>query len=359
MTIDNDTSMKSNGGSDVSLATIDTPLAQRSTLTVAVTGAAGQIAYSLLPRIASGDVFGTNTPIHLSLLDIPPARQALEGVKMELEDLAEPLVASVQAHTDAEQAFRAADYVVFLGAFPRKEGMERRDVMERNVGIFAAQGKALASAAKPTVKALVVGNPANTNAAILSRAAPTLPRESISALTRLDQNRAQSLAARRLGVPADTVSDVIIWGNHSSTQYPDLRHARTTAEPTPGSVVARIGDASWVEGEFVSTIQKRGAAVIAARKLSSAASAAKAIADHLRDWALGSDGRIVSMGVYTEGAEYGTPAGLYYSLPVRCEAGGSYKVVTGLTVDDFSRSMMDATGRELAEELELAKSLLK
>mmetsp|Transcript_3108 Transcript_3108/g.9813 ORF Transcript_3108/g.9813 Transcript_3108/m.9813 type:complete len:328 (-) Transcript_3108:373-1356(-) len=323
-------------------------------ITIVVTGGAGQIAYSLLPPLASGSVFGNDQPVKLHLLDIPPAQTALEGVKMELEDLAYPLLAGVVGTDDPALAFKGADYAVFLGAFPRKEGMERKDVMAKNVGIFNSQGKALSDHASPNVKCLVVGNPANTNAAILSAAAPAIPKENITALTRLDHNRAQSLAAAKVGVPCDQVEGVIIWGNHSSTQYPDVRHAKTTE----GIKVMDKVDHAYLEGEFLSTIQKRGAAVIAARKLSSAASAAKAICDHLRDWALGSDGRVVSMAIYSDGSHYGAPAGVYYSMPVVCTA-GSYKIVEGLPIDDFSRGMMDATGAELAEELVLAQELLK
>lgn len=219
-------------------------------------------------------------------------------MKLELEDLAYPLLAGTVTTDDPAVAFKDADYAVFLGAFPRKEGMERKDVMAKNVGIFNEQGKALSDHGKPTVKCIVVGNPANTNAAILSAAAPKIPKENISALTRLDHNRAQSLAASKMGVPCDQVEGVIIWGNHSSTQYPDVRHAKTK----DGVRIMDKLDHSYLEGEFLTTIQKRGAAIIAARKLSSAASAAKAICDHLRDWSLGSDGRIVSMAVFSDGA---------------------------------------------------------
>ena len=242
--------------------------------------------------------------------------------------------------------------MVFLGAFPRKEGMERKDVMEKNVGIFNSQGAALARA-KPTVKCLVVGNPANTNALILSQAAPAVPKENITALTRLDHNRARMALALKAGKAVDSVEGVIIWGNHSSTQYPDVSHA------TIDGVKANeaIADTAWLQGEYITTIQKRGAAIIAARKLSSAASAAKAICDHLRDWIKGSAGKIVSMGVRTDGTQYGIPAGLVYSLPVICKS-GTWTVVKGLAIDAFSREKMDATAAELVEEKAIASSLL-
>ena len=274
---------------------------------------------------------------------------------MELEDLAYPLIAGVIGTDDPAVAFKDADYGIFLGAFPRKEGMERKDVMEKNVGIFNSQGAALAANAKPTVKCLVVGNPANTNEAILSNAAPALPKTAFTALTRLDHNRAQSLAAAKMGITCDDMEGIIIWGNHSSTQYPDVRHAKSVS--TGATVMSKV-DQGYLEGEFLTTIQKRGAAIIAARKLSSAMSAAKAICDHIRDWHLGSKGKMVSMGVYSDGSYYGAPAGVYYSMPVVCEGGGVYKVVDGLPIDDFSRGKMDVTGNELAEELGLANSLI-
>jgi len=322
-------------------------------VTVVVTGGAGQIAYSLLPSLASGSVFGMDQPVILHLLDIPPAAIALDGVKMELEDLGCPLLAKVVATTDPANGFCGVDFAVFLGAFPRKEGMERKDVMEKNVGIFQAQGQALQNA-KPGVKCVVVGNPANTNAAILSRAAPNVNPKNISALTRLDHNRATSMLAIRAGVPCDQVAGCIIWGNHSSTQYPDVRHATVNGAPA-----LQACEAGWLEGEYISAVQKRGAAIIAARKLSSAASAAKAICDHLRDWVLGTGAdRFVSMAVKSDGTHYGIPEGLFYSFPVKC-AGGEWTVVDGLAIDDFSRGKMQATADELTDELKLADSLLQ
>lgn len=318
-----------------------------------ITGGAGQIAYSLLPPLASGAVFGMDQPVILHLLDIPPAITALGGVVMELEDLAYPLLAGVLGTTDPDEAFKDVDYAIFLGAFPRKEGMERKDVMTKNIGIFNSQGTALSKGAKPGVKCVVVGNPANTNAAILSRAAPNVDPKNISALTRLDHNRATSHLAIKCGVSCDKVSGVIIWGNHSSTQYPDVRHA--TVDGKPAREVCT--DAAWIEGEYITKVQKRGAAIIEARKLSSAASAAKAICDHMRDWVLGTGDGYVSMAVKSDGSHYGVPEGLFYSMPVKC-SGGEWTVVDGLPIDDFSQGKMTATANELSEELALALSLL-
>ena len=318
-----------------------------------ITGGAGQIAYSLLPPLASGAVFGMDQPVILHLLDIPPAITALGGVVMELEDLAYPLLAGVLGTTDPDEAFKDVDYAIFLGAFPRKEGMERKDVMTKNIGIFNSQGTALSKGAKPGVKCVVVGNPANTNAAILSRAAPNVDPKNISALTRLDHNRASSHLAIKCGVSCDKVAGVIIWGNHSSTQYPDVRHA--TVEGKPAREVCT--DQAWLEGEYITKVQKRGAAIIEARKLSSAASAAKAICDHMRDWVLGTGDGYVSMAVKSDGSHYGVPEGLFYSMPVKC-SGGEWTVVDGLPIDEFSQGKMTATANELSEELALALSLL-
>ena len=291
---------------------------------IVITGGAGQIAYSLLPPLASGAVFGMDQPVILHLLDIPPAITALGGVVMELEDLAYPLLAGVLGTTDPDEAFKDVDYAIFLGAFPRKEGMERKDVMTKNIGIFNSQGSALSKGAKPGVKCVVVGNPANTNAAILARAAPNVDPKNISALTRLDHNRASSHLAIRCGVSCDKVSGVIIWGNHSSTQYPDVRHA--TVDGKPAREVCT--DAAWIEGEYITKVQKRGAAIIEARKLSSAASAAKAICDHMRDWVIGTGDGYVSMAVKSDGSHYGVPEGLFYSMPVKC-SGGEWTVEIG------------------------------
>jgi len=317
---------------------------------VTITGGAGQIAYSLLPPLLSGAVFGPSQPVKLQLLDVEPALTALGGVIMECEDLAFPLYAGAIGTSDPNVAFKDADYAIFLGAFPRKDGMERKDVMEKNIGIFNSQGTAL-KGAKPNVKCLVVGNPANTNAAILASASG-LPSKNITCLTRLDHNRARSMIAIKAGLPVDAVDGVIIWGNHSSTQYPDVRHATVG-----GKKVLDTLPRDWLEAEFVTTVQKRGAAIIAARKLSSAASAAKAICDHMRDWSQGTGDLFVSMGVFTDGSKYGVPEGICYSLPCKC-TGGDWTVVDGLPIDDFSQAAMDKTKAELEEELKLAMSLI-
>uniref|UniRef100_A0A7S2INJ7 Malate dehydrogenase n=1 Tax=Haptolina brevifila TaxID=156173 RepID=A0A7S2INJ7_9EUKA len=323
----------------------------KAPIIVCVTGAGGQIAYSLLPSLLTGSVFGEDQPLMLHLLDIPPSMMMLSGVKMELEDLANPLYAGSICTTDPNEGFKDADYIIFLGSFPRREGMERMDVMERNVAIFASQGKAL-QCAKAGVKCLVVGNPANTNAAILSEHAPQVPKANISALTRLDHNRARSMLSIKKGAPLHEVEGVIIWGNHSSTQYPDVRHATISGAKALDAVPPE-----WCEGEFLTTVQKRGAAIIAARKLSSAASAAKAICDHMHDWVSGTLGKMVSMAVDSTGNSYGVPDGLFYSFPVTC-ADGKWTIVDGLPIDDFSRNKMDVTAEELAEELGMARSLI-
>lgn len=318
---------------------------------VVITGGAGQIAYSLIPYFCQGYVFGDSQRVILHLLDIPPAMEALKGVVMEIEDLAYPLVAGVLATTNLDEAFKDVDYAVFLGAFPRKAGMERKDLLEKNVGIFKAQGTALASHAKPTCKIVVVGNPANTNCLTLMRNAPKIPKENFSALTRLDHNRARAAVAIKVGVNVNDVEGTFIWGNHSSTQFPDIHHAKAA-----GKSVIEAVDQEWYKNDFMPMIQKRGAAIIAARKLSSAASAAKATADHLRDWANGTD-KPVSMAVISDGNKYGVPEGLMYSFPVNC-SNGSWSIVEGLPINDFSRQMMDATAKELSEEKQDAEEIL-
>jgi len=330
----------------------------KTPLRVVVTGAAGQISYSLLGLIAKGDVFGTDQPIDLVMLDLSFAEAALGGVVMELQDCAFPLVNSLTATCDQTAAFTDIDVAVLVGAFPRRPGMERKDMLEKNAEIFQAQGKLLDTVAKKTVKVLVVGNPANTNALIASTCAPSIPKENFSALTRLDQNRATSQIAMKSGVTANKVEKVTIWGNHSATQYPDAWQATVEKDGKSVSASTAVNDDAWLKGDFITTVQKRGAAVLEARKLSSAMSAAKAIGDHLRDWICGSNGRWVSMAVNSTGNTYSIPEGLIYSFPVTCEA-GKWTPVTGLTISDFSREKLTATANELAEEKQFALEFLK
>ncbi|GAU25248.1 hypothetical protein TSUD_17610 [Trifolium subterraneum] len=297
---------------------------------VLVTGAAGQIGYALVPMIARGVMLGPDQPVILHMLDIPPAAESLNGVKMELVDAAFPLLKGVVATTDVVEACTGVNIAVMVGGFPRKEGMERKDVMSKNVSIYKSQASALEKHAAANCKVLVVANPANTNALILKEYAPSIPEKNISCLTRLDHNRALGQISERLKVQVSDVKNVIIWGNHSSTQ---------------------------LNGEFISTVQQRGAAIIKARKLSSALSAASAACDHIRDWVLGTpQGTFVSMGVYSDGS-YNVPAGLIYSFPVTT-ANGEWKIVQGLSIDEFSRKKLDATAEELSEEKNLAYSCL-
>uniref|UniRef100_A0A3B3RMC1 Malate dehydrogenase n=1 Tax=Paramormyrops kingsleyae TaxID=1676925 RepID=A0A3B3RMC1_9TELE len=306
---------------------------------VLVTGAAGQIAYSLLYSIAKGDVFGKDQPIILLLLDIPLLREVIPTAK---EDV----------------GFKDLDAAVLVGSMPRKEGMERKDLLKANVNIFKSQGAALEKYSKKTVKVLVVGNPANTNCLIAAKSAPSIPKENFSCLTRLDHNRARSQVAIRVGVPADNVKNVIIWGNHSSTQYPDVHHAKVNIQGSEVNVFDAVKDDSWLKGDFISTVQQRGAAVIKARKLSSAMSAAKAICDHMRDiWFGTPEGEFISMGVYSSGNSYGVPEDLIYSFPVVIKD-KSWKIVDGLPIKDFSREKMDVTAAELVEERDTAVSFL-
>ncbi|OAD62736.1 Malate dehydrogenase, cytoplasmic [Eufriesea mexicana] len=295
-------------------------------ITVVVTGAAGQIAYSLLYQLAAGMVFGPNQPINLHLLDIPVMMKVLDGVVMELEDLALPLLKAIVPTADPAVAFKDVAAAFLVGSMPRREGMERKDLLAANVEIFKVQGEALNKYARKDVKVLVVGNPANTNALICSHYAPSIPKQNFTAMTRLDQNRAQAAVASRLNVQVDKVKNVIIWGNHSSTQYPDTAHATVTLEGSTKSVPTEINNEDWLNNIFVEIIQKRGAAVIAARKMSSAMSAAKAAGDHMRDWWVGTKpGEWISMGVLSDGS-YGIPKDIVFSFPVTVE-NGQYKIV--------------------------------
>jgi len=319
---------------------------------VVVTGAAGQIAYSLLYQLGKGDVFGQDQPLYLHLLDIPMMMGVLDGVVMEMLDCALPLVRGIVPTADPAVAFKDIDAAFLVGAMPRKEGMERKDLLAANVKIFKIQGEALDKHAKKNVKVLVVGNPANTNALICSKYAPSIPKENFTAMTRLDQNRAAAQIAVKMGVGVENVKNVIIWGNHSSTQYPDARFTLVKKGGEETKLVDSMPDASWLQDQFISTVQKRGASVIAARKMSSAMSAAKAACDHMRDWWLGTNSGWVSMGVISDGS-YGTPANVIFSFPVICKD-KQWTIVKGLDIDTFSKSKLEQTGQELQEEREEA-----
>lgn len=317
---------------------------------VTVTGAAGQIGYALLFRIASGEMLGKDQPVILQLLEITPALDALKGVVMEIEDCAFPLVQGMIPTDDANVAFKDTDYALLVGSRPRGPGMERKDLIEANAAIFSVQGKALNDHASRDVKILVVGNPANTNSLIAQRNAPDLDPRQFTAMTRLDHNRAIAQLASKTGKHVTDVKGLAIWGNHSATQYPDI-HEATVAGKSAMSLV----DMDWYENEFIPTVQQRGAAIIEARGASSAASAANAAIDHMHDWALGSDG-VVSMGVYSDGS-YGVEPGLIYSFPVTC-ANGDWQIVQGLQINEFSQAKMDATAAELIEERDAVAHLL-
>lgn len=319
---------------------------------IAVTGAAGQIGYSLLFRIASGAVFGPNTPVILQLLEITPALGALEGVRMELDDCAFPLLSGVVCTDNAETAFGDADAAFLVGAMPRKDGMERGDLLSANGGIFKPQGQALGAAAKKDVKVLVVGNPANTNALIAMNNAKGLDPSRFTAMTRLDHNRAITQLADKVGKPVTSIKKMTIWGNHSSTQYPDLFHCEVDGK----NAAAMVNDQAWLENDFIPTVAKRGAAIIKARGLSSAASAANAAIDHMHSWAMGTPaGDWVSMAIPSDGS-YGVPEGIISSFPCVCKD-GSYSIVQGLDIDDFSRARIDASAAELVEERDEVKKL--
>ena len=312
---------------------------------VAVTGAAGQIGYALLFRIASGEMLGKDQPVHLQLLEIPDekAQKALTGVMMELEDCAFPLLAGMEAHSDPASAFKDIDIALLVGARPRTADMERKDLLTANAQIFTAQGKALDKAAKRNVRVLVVGNPANTNAYIAMKSAPSLPKENFTAMMRLDHNRALSQLAAKTGKPVTSIEKLVVWGNHSPTMYPDVRFATVDGKPATSLI-----DQAWYRETYIPTVAKRGTAIIQARGLSSAASAANAAIDHVRDWVSGSNGKWVTMGVPSDGS-YGVPHDVIYGFPCVC-GGGQYEVVKGLQIDEFSRQKMDATLKELLEE---------
>jgi malate dehydrogenase len=323
-----------------------------SPVRVTVSGAAGQISYSLLFRIAAGEMLGPNQPVILQMLEITPALDALKGVAMELEDCAFPLVAGIVCTDQADIAFKDTDYALLVGARPRGPGMERKDLLEANAAIFSAQGKAINDNASRDIKVLVVGNPANTNALITQRNAPDIDARQFTAMTRLDHNRAMSQIADKAGKTINDVKNMTIWGNHSATQYPDLHHAKVD-----GQLAIDMVDQSWYEDEFIPTVQQRGAAIIKARGASSAASAANAAIAHMRTWVQGTEADDwVSMGVYSDGS-YGIAEGLIYSFPCTCES-GDWKIVQGLEINEFSRGKMSATEQELTEEKEGVAHLL-
>lgn len=323
--------------------------AVKAPLRVMISGAAGQIGYSLIPLIASGSVFGADQPIILHLLDLEFAQKTLQGVVMEIDDCAYPLVQSVVATSDLQVACTGVNYAVLVGGFPRKAGMQRKDLMDKNVPIFVGQGRALNAYADKNVKVLVVANPANTNSLILALNAPDIPKTNFSCLTRLDDNRAKAQLAQKAGVQVAQVKNTIIWGNHSKTQFPDISHAIVSKDSQEHPAAALVNDDEWNRTKFIPTVQNRGAAVIEMRGLSSAMSAANASADHLRDWHNGTKpGEYVSMGIFTTG-QYGVEPGLMFSFPCICKD-GQYQVVEGLAWDELSQTMIKATEKELIEE---------
>ena len=324
----------------------------KSPVRVTVTGAAGQISYSLLFRIAAGEMLGSDQPVILQMLEITPALEALKGVAMELEDCAFPTLAGMVCTDDPAVAFKDSDYALLVGARPRGPGMERKDLLEANAAIFSVQGKAINDHAAKHIKVLVVGNPANTNSLIAQRNAPNIDPRQFTAMTRLDHNRALSQLANKTGKTINDVTHMTIWGNHSATQYPDVHHAKVN-----GAAAIDMVDQAWYESDFIPVVQQRGAAIIKARGASSAASAANAAIGHMRSWALGTaEGDWVSMGVYSDGS-YGIAKGLIYSFPCVCK-NGDWEIVQGLEINAFSRAKMTATEQELAEERDAVKHLL-
>jgi len=320
---------------------------------VVVTGAAGNIAYAILFQIGQGKVLGDDQPIELRLLDIPPMSNAIKGVIMELQDCAYPVLTKIIGTTDYKTAFENVDIALLIGAKPRGPGMQRKDLLTANGAIFAGQGKALDQWASRNVKVCVVGNPANTNALIAAQNAPGLPKSAFTAMTRLDQNRAVSQLATRLNTPVEAIKNVIIWGNHSLTQVPDVNHGVVEGVPFPSLTTplrSAVNDHAYLDGEFMSTVQARGAAIIKAREKSSAASAASACVDHVRDWVLGTKkGEYVSMGVYSDGTSYGVPAGIVFSFPCQCY-NGQWHIVKGLQIDANTQKLIDVTTKELIDE---------
>ena len=327
-------------------------MASKAAVKVTVTGAAGQIGYALLFRIASGQLLGPDTPVRLSLLEIPPALKAAEGTAMELDDCAFPLLSGIDITDDPKRAFDGVNVALLVGARPRTKGMERGDLLEANGGIFKPQGEAINAHAADDIRVLVVGNPANTNALIAQSHAPDVPAERFTAMTRLDQNRAYSQLAKKLGVTVNDIKKLAIWGNHSATQYPDLFRAEVNGK----SAAEAVNDQAWLADTFIPTVAKRGAAIIEARGASSAASAANAAIDHVYDWVNGTaEGDWVSAGVVSDGS-YGVPDGIISSFPVT-STGGNYEIVKGLEIDDFSRGKIDASVAELVEERDAVQAL--
>lgn len=324
----------------------------KSPVRVAITGAAGQISYSLIFRIAAGDMLGKDQPVILQLLEIPPAMDALNGVVMELNDCAFPLLQGIVTSDDANVAFKDADLAILVGSRPRGPGMERSDLLQANGAIFTAQGKALSDNANPDVKVLVVGNPANTNALILLKNAPNLNPKNVTSMMRLDHNRSISQIAEKIGCHSNDIEQVVVWGNHSATQFPDISYATMNGEKVADKV-----DNDWYVNEFIPLVQQRGAAIIKARGASSAASAASAAIDHMRSWILGSNGVWVSMGVYSAGNSYDIDEDLMFSFPITCE-NGEWKEVTGLEVSDFQREMITDTEKELQSEREAIADMI-
>ncbi len=319
---------------------------------VTVTGAAGQIGYALLFRIASGALLGPDQPVIIQMLEITPALGALDGVEMELDDCAFPLLAGTVKTDDANVAFGDSDYALLVGAMPRKDGMERADLLQANGGIFGPQGKAINDSASKDIKVLVVGNPANTNALIAMHAAPDIDPRQFHAMTRLDHNRALTQLGQKVGQPITNITNMTVWGNHSSTQYPDLFHCKVNGQ----NAAEMVGDQEWLENTFLPTVASRGGAIIKARGASSAASAANAAIDHMHDWALGTpDGDWVSMSTVSDGS-YDIPEGIIYSFPSTC-ANGDFSIVQGLDIDDFSRGRMDASAAELVSERDTVSGL--
>ncbi|MBE7217930.1 MAG: malate dehydrogenase [Caulobacteraceae bacterium] len=320
--------------------------------TIAISGAAGQIGYALVFRVAAGDIYGAGQPVRLRLLDLPQAQGALRGVIMELEDCAFPLMQAVEGFDDPARAFRDIDAALLIGSRPRSKGMERRDLLAANAEIFKVQGRALDREARREVKVLVVGNPANTNAMIATRHAPSLPREAITSMIRLDHNRAQGQLAAKAGVGVDAIERLVVWGNHSPTMFADWSHAQADGRPLP----ELIGDDAWYRGALIPEVARRGTTILEARGASSAASAANAAIDHMRDWVRGSDGRWVSMGLVSDGS-YDIPKGLVCGVPATCRDGAVTRVA-GLELDGFARDMLARTVAELREEREAVEAIL-